>query len=76
MNQNTGKAVGMVFDVEKKMFSRVDIEFDLETNEAKIVNIEPVGDSRAMAIFNARKFIVLNTNEINMLKPQKGENND
>ena len=70
------KGFGIIFDHDKKRFFKIELQFDLKTNEAKIGPLTDFGDSRAVSLYNAEKHIVNLVYDIDMTKPNQGEKND
>lgn len=65
------KAFGFIYDNNSKRFKAIDIEFDMKTDEAKIVGSKDIGDSRSRALFEAEKMVGLYLS--NLTTTKKGE---
>lgn len=64
------KGFGFIFDKKTKRFKAIELEFDMKTDEARIVAAKDIGDSRSRALFEAEKMVGL---YLSMLDTTKGD---
>lgn len=51
-------AYDVTYDFKKKMYNLVTIGYDSETKQGEVLSKKPIGDSRLIAVINAKKAIV------------------
>lgn len=60
------QSVGAFFDEEKRMWNLVTVDYNKETGEAKVNNIESVNADFAMLDYRIKKFVAENINLKNL----------